>query len=156
MSETNVLKTVQIVSTPDVLGGKPCLEGRRVSVQQIADYHHAGWPVAEISEALGLSLAEVHAALSYYYEHRDEIDEAARAAQARTAQVLAERERLAEGPNLLDAVMTAAAVATEYHISDRTVREAIQQGWIEALKSGGTWLIRRADADARWGDRKRE
>ena len=63
-----------IVKTHDVLGGKARLEGRRISVLQIAeralDLEH---PPEEIADQLDISLAEVHAALAYYYEHPDEM-----------------------------------------------------------------------------------
>lgn len=47
-------------------------------------------------------------------------------------------------------VMTAKEVAEEYKIKPRTVQDAIEYQYIEARKSGGTWLLRRADVDKRW------
>lgn len=47
-------------------------------------------------------------------------------------------------------VMTAKEVAEEYGISPRTVQDAIELKYIEARKSGGTWLLRKADAEQRW------
>jgi uncharacterized protein (DUF433 family) len=152
--QTTILGTIPIVSTPGVLGGKPRIEGRRVSVQQVARHHQAGWPAEEIAEAFSLTLGQVYAALSYYHEHRVEIDRAIREEQALVDQARSEREELAQSEDVLGAVMTAAAAAAEYGLADRTVRDAIQHGWIEARKSGGTWLIRCADAEARWGRRK--
>ena len=150
MSKTAQLQTIQIVSTPDVLGGKPRIEGRRVSVQQIAAYHRrAGWHAEEIAEAFNLSLSEVYAALSYYYAHQDEID-----AEIERDQAELDALRWQQTTNTLDGVMTAAAVAKTYNLSPRTVRDAIENGWIEARKSGGTWPVRRADAEARWGERR--
>ena len=64
-----------IVKTDDVLGGKARLEGRRISVYQIGEtYVEAGRSPEEIADQLDISLAEVHAALTYYYEHREEMD----------------------------------------------------------------------------------
>lgn len=51
----------------------------------------------------------------------------------------------------LNAVTTPGEIADEYGISDATVRQAIARDDIPARKSGGTWLITRADAEARWG-----
>jgi hypothetical protein len=51
----------------------------------------------------------------------------------------------------LDAVMTVKEVAEEYSITRYNVHDAIRHDWLPARKSGGTWLIRRADAEARWG-----
>ena len=64
-----------IVATPGVLGGKAHIAGRRISVQDIAIWHdRLGKTVDEICADYDLSLAEVHAALAYYYDHRDDID----------------------------------------------------------------------------------
>lgn len=64
-----------VVTTEDVLGGKPRLAGRRVSVLQVAelvvDY---GDDPADVADQLELSLAEVHEALAYYYTNIDEME----------------------------------------------------------------------------------
>lgn len=126
-----------------------------MSVQQIAEhYEHARWPVEEIIAAFGLTEAQIYAALAYYYDHQDEIDRAIAEKDAWVEQLRAEREAFAGTPNVFDVVMTAAAAAAEFNVSPRTVRDAIEHGWIEAHKSAGTWLIRRADAEARWGKPK--
>lgn len=52
--------------------------------------------------------------------------------------------------------MTAAEVAREFGVDGSTVRRACINGWIPARKADGrTWLIRRADAERRWGKRAR-
>src|SRR5262245_30862802 len=91
--EAEVLETIQIVRTPDVLGGKPRIKGHRISVQLIAELHEqAGKSVDEIIQQMPtINRAEVHAALSYYYAHREEID----------AQALAEEQALANDPNVI-------------------------------------------------------
>jgi uncharacterized protein (DUF433 family) len=72
-----------IESTPGVCGGKPCIAGRRVTVQNIAILHTwQGWSAERIAAELGLTLAEVYAALSYYHDHREEIDRSIRDAEA--------------------------------------------------------------------------
>lgn len=64
-----------IAITPGVLGGKPCIAGHRISVAQIAEmYLRMGDSVEVIAGKYDLSLASVHAAMAYYYEHREEID----------------------------------------------------------------------------------
>lgn len=141
-----VLRTVQIVSTPDVLGGKPRIEGRRISVHQIADLHeHLGWTVAQIAQSYDLTFAEIYAALSYYHDHRAEIDRA-----IHLDHEWAQHQR-AEQASRLHEVMTATEVARVYGITDHAVRDAIRNNRIPARKSAGTWLIRREDAEARWG-----
>lgn len=73
---TNILEQ-HIVITPGIAGGKPHIKGHRITVQQIALWHERlGWSVDEIATAYDLTLADVHAALAYYFDHRREIDRA--------------------------------------------------------------------------------
>ena len=72
---TVVLETPQIVSTPGVLGGKPRLAGHRISVQDVAIWHERmGMSVDEIATTYDLRLAEIYAALAYYFDHREAVD----------------------------------------------------------------------------------
>jgi uncharacterized protein (DUF433 family) len=67
---------VDIVSTDGVLGGKPRLAGRRISVLQVAEMVLDDTLAPEaVADQLDCTLAEVHAALTYYYEHPAEMDE---------------------------------------------------------------------------------
>lgn len=67
--------TEHIVRTPDVLGGKPHIKGRRISVQDVAIWHERlGQSVDEIATDYELTLGEVYAALAYYHDHRAAID----------------------------------------------------------------------------------
>jgi len=68
-------KRMPIVTTEDVLGGKPRLAGRRVSVLQVAELVlDAGDDPATVADQLNLSLADVHEALAYYYANVDEME----------------------------------------------------------------------------------
>ena len=61
--------------TPGVFGGKPCIAGHRIRVVDVAIWHERmGMSADEIASDYQLSLAEVHAALAYYFDHRDEIE----------------------------------------------------------------------------------
>lgn len=65
----------EIVHTEGVLGGEPRLEGHRISVLQVADMVlDAGYSPEHVADQLGISLAEVHTALAYYYEHPEEME----------------------------------------------------------------------------------
>lgn len=65
-------------------GFRPTIEGTRITVQHVVEYRRIyGWDEARIAEAFGLSLAQVHAALAYYYEHQYEIDAALSADRAK-------------------------------------------------------------------------
>lgn len=62
--------TVQIVKTPDVLHGKPRLEGTRVGVLQVGDLvRDQDWSIEEAAEQLDLDVAQVRAATDYYDDH---------------------------------------------------------------------------------------
>lgn len=76
-----------IVATPGVCGGKPRIAGHRIRVQDIALWHErVGYSVAEIvAHYPQLTPAEVHAALAYYYDHRDVIQQDMRDAEALVA-----------------------------------------------------------------------
>lgn len=60
---------------PALHGGRPCIAGTGVSVRRVAVLHHSGESPEEIAVSFGhLSLAQVHAALTYYYANKAEID----------------------------------------------------------------------------------
>src|SRR5258705_9286456 len=60
---------------PDIRGGRPCVAGTGVSVRRIAQWHDMGLIPEEIARKFGhLSLAQVHAALTYYHTNQVEID----------------------------------------------------------------------------------
>ena len=62
--------------TPGVRGGEPRLAGTRITVADVAMMHlRLGHSLDEIAGRYDLPLAAVHAAMSYYYDHRSEIDQ---------------------------------------------------------------------------------
>jgi len=64
-----------IARRPEIRGGRPCIAGTGVSVRRIAQWHNMGLIPEEIARKFGhLSLAQVHAALAYYYANQAEID----------------------------------------------------------------------------------
>jgi len=66
----------RIESRPGVLGGKPCVAGRRIAVEHIAVWHERlGLNADEIAKEYDLELADIYAALAYYFAHREEIDQ---------------------------------------------------------------------------------
>ena len=61
--------------TPGIAGGKPRIVGRRITVQNIVIWHERmGESADEIATEYDLTLADVYAALAYYFDHRAEID----------------------------------------------------------------------------------
>ena len=65
-----------ITSNPRVCGGKACIDGTRIRVMDIVCLEREGKKPEEMQRvfATPLTLGQVHAALSYYYDHRDEIE----------------------------------------------------------------------------------
>ena len=64
-----------IAITPGVCGGKPRIAGRRITVANIAIWHERlGKSADAIATEYDLTLADVYAALTYYFDHRAEID----------------------------------------------------------------------------------
>ena len=73
----DIMTTPHIAISQDVAGGKPRIAGHRITVQHIVIWHERmGLSADEIASNHGLSLADVYAALTYYYDHRQEIDNA--------------------------------------------------------------------------------
>jgi len=71
-----IVITQHIESSPDVAGGKPRIVGHRITVHNIAIWHERmGLSADAIASQHGLSLADVYAALAYYYDHRQAIDD---------------------------------------------------------------------------------
>jgi uncharacterized protein (DUF433 family) len=71
----------RITRSPGVCGGKACIAGHRVRVLDVVVWHeHQGMTPDEIvSHIPTLTLADVHAALAYYFDHIDEIQQEMRA-----------------------------------------------------------------------------
>jgi len=68
--------TEHISKTPGLCGGRACIAGHRIRVADVVVWHERrGYSPDEILAMFpGLALADVHAALAYYFDHRDEID----------------------------------------------------------------------------------
>ena len=88
-----------IVSSPEIRSGRPRITGTGVTVRRIVGWSHLGQTPEEITQTIPhLTLAQVHAALAYYYANRDLI-EADIAAEEEEADRL-EAEALASGRNV--------------------------------------------------------
>ena len=62
--------------TPGISGGKPRIAGHRITVENIVIWHERmGKSADEIATEYDLTLADVYAALAYYFDHRAEIDQ---------------------------------------------------------------------------------
>ncbi len=90
-----------ITSNPKVRSGRPCIAGTglRVTDVVIASVFHLQSP-DEIAAGYGVSLAQVHAALAYYYEHKADLDQDVRE-QIATAKALKEQHLANGGRSIL-------------------------------------------------------
>jgi len=69
-----------ITHNPRVLGGRACIDDTRIRVIDIVQLLHEGRRPEDMLDvfAVPLTLAQVHAALAYYYDHPQEVEEAHR------------------------------------------------------------------------------
>jgi uncharacterized protein (DUF433 family) len=88
-------KTVatHITKDPRVCGGKACIDSTRIRVMDLVLLHQRGLKPEEMLEyfSVPLTLAQVHGALAYYYDHPDEIE--ADIADGQRVQAELERDR---------------------------------------------------------------
>ena len=77
MASEAVIHSINVIATnPKIRNGRPYITGTTVTVADIAItkiYHSED--ADGIAAWYGLSLSQVYAALSYYYEHKPEMDE---------------------------------------------------------------------------------
>jgi uncharacterized protein (DUF433 family) len=89
----------RITRTPGVCGGRACIAAHRVRVLDIVIWHEQLGlaPDDIVSQVPSITLGDVHAALAYYYDHREEIQ----------AEIRLEREETEafrrENPSMLEA-----------------------------------------------------
>lgn len=70
-----ILNIQYIVQRENFLGGKPHITGTRISVHQVAIlFERHQWPIDHIADEYNLTPAQIHAALSYYYDNKQTID----------------------------------------------------------------------------------
>lgn len=64
-----------ITRSPQVRGGRPRIAGTGVTVRRIVGWYKLGLTPEEIAAEIShLTLAQVHAALTYYHANREEIE----------------------------------------------------------------------------------
>jgi uncharacterized protein (DUF433 family) len=65
-----------ITKTPGVCGGRACIAGHRIRVMDIVVLHEMRGmsPPEIVYQYPGITAADVHAALAYYFDNREEIE----------------------------------------------------------------------------------
>lgn len=93
MATAPKLVYAHITRDPEVRGGKPCIDGTRLAVVDIALLHMRGYQPEEMLNYYmrPLTLAQVHSALAYYFDHREEIDSYFEDSEQAAAELEAER-----------------------------------------------------------------
>jgi uncharacterized protein (DUF433 family) len=99
MSATSIPSPLPPVSVEHIVldeSGTARLAGRRTKVAQIAmDKIAFGWDAEQIQKQYPhLGLAEIHAALAYYYDHQGEIDRQISEGRAKADALRAQTENL--------------------------------------------------------------
>jgi len=66
-----------ITKTPEICGGRACIAGHRIRVLDIVVWHEKrGYSPDEIADLFpGITLADVYAALAYYFDNTQEIED---------------------------------------------------------------------------------
>jgi uncharacterized protein (DUF433 family) len=65
--------------SPGIVNGRPRIAGHRITVQNIVIWHEwMGRDADEIAAEYDLSISDIYAAIAYYYDHREEIDQSIR------------------------------------------------------------------------------
>jgi uncharacterized protein (DUF433 family) len=76
MSDVTVLSIDMIVSNPKIRSGRPIIAGTTMRVQDVAiGFVYKGYSVDDLLRHYPhLNQAQIHAALAYYFAHKEEID----------------------------------------------------------------------------------
>ena len=81
----------EIVTDEGVMGGQPRLDGHRISVLQITEWvHEERMDPENVAMEFDLELADVYRALTYYYDH---VEEMAEWRERRNARIKESRDR---------------------------------------------------------------
>ncbi len=79
----------------EIIDGQAVIKGRRLKAKLIASLHiQAGASVEEVMEQYDLSRSEVHAALAYYYDNQEAIEQSFQDAEAYVREVGVSSEAL--------------------------------------------------------------
>jgi uncharacterized protein (DUF433 family) len=78
-----------IISDPNIRDGQPVISGSRVRVVDLITSHlYRHLTADELATNFNLNLAQVYAALAYYYQHKAEIDAVLRSEAQQAEQYL--------------------------------------------------------------------
>jgi len=91
MNDTSILAITHIVQTPGICGGVPRIAGTRITIDWIVGQMiYAGRTLDEMVAEyahIPLTPAQLHAALSYFYDHQVEVDNLIEESKTQLAEV---------------------------------------------------------------------
>jgi len=76
LSAASQVKHPYVTKRTGVCGGRPVIAGTRIPVWGIAGWSRKGYSAERLQREIypSLGLAEIYDALSYYHDHKEEID----------------------------------------------------------------------------------
>ena len=127
--------------------GEPIVEGTRIMVRTIAlDLIAHGWDAEEIQQHHpDLTLGQIHSALAYYFDHKEEMDRDIRQRHERVRALRAAQE---ESPGRQAAGTGTAPVSVRFYLDhhvDAAITEGLRQRGIDVLTC-------REDGTETWDD----
>ena len=89
-----ILHIDEIVSDPEIRGGRPVLKGTGFRVSDVAiNRYDNGYAPEEIAALFGLEIAQVYAGLTYYHLNKADIDAQIKRDDEEAERLLADLER---------------------------------------------------------------
>jgi uncharacterized protein (DUF433 family) len=83
-----------IVSDPDIRSGHPIIAGTTIRITDIVASHiYRGLSPEELAVNFALDMGQTYAALTYYYQHKSELDARMRADAAEAVLLLEELDK---------------------------------------------------------------
>lgn len=116
----------RITSDDDVLGGEPRIDGTRIGVRHVAArVVDSGQSPEHVADKLEVSLADVYAALSYYYAHIDktrdtEVEKRSSIYRVRDRSETSSAEGVPAGPGLGEPTIDRTPIS---EMSDKEIEE---------------------------------
>ncbi len=137
-----------IEQTPELKGGVPHIAGRRIPVHRIVIQHaFYNEDAPAIAEAYNLTLGQVHAALSYYYDHMEEINTII-AEEDESYAAAVEQQSFTESTG--GEYITAAQARSLLGLSEesRYISRLCREGRLECKKIANRWMVTRSSVEA--------
>ena len=150
MVESTVIGNNYIVKTPGICGGRAHIEGTRIGVEIIAGMYLSGASVEDIVSGYrdsGMTLAKVHAALVYYYDHRSEIEAVLKNIEQMVEAGMRreDAQRREKGLSPAGSYITSREAAEILGVDhqSRWVAQLCRSGQLDCRKVGRDWLVSR-------------